>query len=194
MHRIGLQNAFIVACISGFYGGIGLYCLPCPIGATCAGFTSTITQLSERFVDPVPIAGFFNLVCRALCVTNRTGCSCYTISAVSLFSSPEWHDGCGVSCSDRASRANIMYRPLLARGSVPRQQRVRARLRLECALLPVLIMRCVFVMDITVFDAEFFHVIGMTTLVCPCDRMQRRATTAWAQSVPCAPVHPWLSL
>lgn len=56
-----IQNAFIVACKANFYGSIGQSCLPCPVGATCDGYNASLSPLAARFVDPVPMVGFYNL-------------------------------------------------------------------------------------------------------------------------------------
>lgn len=48
-------NALYAVCSANYYALAGNYCLPCPPGATCAGFVNNVTTL------PIAEAGWYNL-------------------------------------------------------------------------------------------------------------------------------------
>ena len=55
-------NAPCVACAYGLVGSIGQPCIPCPVGASCIGYDSTLAANDTgRFADPLPLPGFYNI-------------------------------------------------------------------------------------------------------------------------------------
>jgi hypothetical protein len=54
-------SSLLVLCKKDFFGRQGESCLPCPIGAVCAGGAVLTTSLDAIHGYPEPISGFFNL-------------------------------------------------------------------------------------------------------------------------------------
>lgn len=60
------RNAFVVACDVGYVARPGEACISCPAGASCRGYNAMLPWdnalgAAPRFVDPVPLPGFYNL-------------------------------------------------------------------------------------------------------------------------------------
>jgi len=75
-------------CAPGQFGLDGQFCLPCPVGADCAGYDTDV----RRSMPPAPEAGFFNLNSSDDLTGNMTDAECPTQKQVPT------RDVCVVAC------------------------------------------------------------------------------------------------